>query len=117
MTIRRLGPDDFDQMYAMVVSHDTHQGLPRAASFLGNEDNLNDMWRTHHFEAIKLDNFYYFGEVDDSSIIHAFIQYEMWVENGANVVASGSHISNKKVNLSKSYGQSVWYDCFIDISN
>ena len=117
MTIRRLNVGDFEQMYNMVASHDTHQGLPRSASFLGTEADLNDMWRTYHSEAITLDNFYYFGEVDNKGIIHAFIQYEMWVENGVNVVSSGSHISNKTVDLSRSYGQSVWYDCFIDISN
>ncbi len=120
MTIRKITAEDWPQVYEMYLGHNSYHGLPKQAAFHHhNIDEWNKKWHDGYLNALLANypNVIWFGDVVDD-IIHTVVQIELWTtEEGKRVATNGQYISNKKVDLAKTFGQKYWPDSIINVSN
>ncbi len=117
MKITRLRPEDFYSMWAMWSSHDKYQGLRLDQVFHREQYRIKELWQKHHAAGIFNKDFYYFGAKQDG-VLMAFIQYEFFKKvDGERAVAAGTHSTTRELPLAKTYGQKLYPDAIIDISN
>lgn len=119
MTIRRLGPDDLDQVFDIFMERATWQGVPWIAhqwhSFNDGYSGATfyDMWRESYKSRLDQntgDTWYGWGSFSDANPtkLLAFHFMGVWVKDGKKVATSAYNCATQKIKLPKS--RPLWND-------